>query len=275
MRVVLKCPVKGCSASLRREGPRWTCPSQHSFDQRRSGALNLLQPQDRRSRTPGDSRETALARRRLSTEGLNDSLYKALADHIARRPGRKNMSLLDVGCGEGAFLRFLGQVEDAELHGVDISSPSIDLAAKATPDTLFVAANADRSLPYAERSFDVLTSIDARTNAGELARVLRPGGLLLVAVPAPDDLIELRERVQGRKVEKSRAGRVQADLSGRFRLVDSDTVRDLKHLEPPVLRDLLAATYRGFRQSERAAIDALSAMNVTLSHDILAFEACS
>jgi len=205
---------------------------------------------------------------------LNDSLYKALTDPIARRAGGKEISLLDVGCGEGAFLRFLPQLGDAELHGVDISSPSIELAAKAAPDTLFVAANADRSLPYEDRSFDVLTSIDARTNAGELARILARDGLLLVAVPALDDLIELREAVQGKKVEKPRTGRVQSDLKGRFRLVDRNTVRDVKFLELPVLRDLLVATYRGFRQSERAAIDALPAMNVTLSHDILAFAPC-
>ena len=61
----------------------------------------------------------------------------------------------------------------------------------ATP-AAWVVANADRLLPYADRSFSVILSITARMNAGEFRRVLRDDGRLLVALPAPEDLIELR-----------------------------------------------------------------------------------
>jgi len=266
------CTVRGCAEALTRQGTRWACPKGHSFDQHRTGFLNLLQPQDRRSKNPGDSREAAQARRRLSEAGHAHAIDRALAHAISSRSQGKPATLLDVGCGEGAFLRDIATVPGLERHGVDISAPSIELAAKASPDVLFVVANADRFMPYADQAFDFVISIDARLNAGEFDRVLRKGGLILVAVPASDDLIELRESVLGKKVEKSRAPRIEEALGKSLALVDRTAVRDQKTCEPAVLRDLLTATYRGFRQSERAVVESLDAMTVTLAHEVLAFE---
>jgi 23S rRNA (guanine745-N1)-methyltransferase len=177
-----------------------------------------------------------------------------------------------VGCGEGAFLRLLGDLSGLERHGVDISAPSTELAARATPEALFVVANADRFIPYADRSFDFVTSIDARANAFEFARLLKPGGLALVAVPGPDDLMELCERIQGAKVEKSRAPQVEQELGKALTLVERTTVRDHRTFDPSGLRDLLTVTYRGFRRSEQPAVESLLRMNVTLSHEVLAFQ---
>jgi 23S rRNA (guanine745-N1)-methyltransferase len=190
---------------------------------------------------------------------------------IASRATGECPSLLDVGCGEGAFLRRLDSIARLERHGVDISGPSIELAAKASPEVLFVVANVDRFLPYADDSFDFITSIDARANAAEFVRVLRPHGLALIAVPGPDDLLELRERIHGAKVEKFRSPRVEEEFARTFVLLDRTTVREKATFELPALHDLLRATYRGFRQSERAAVESLTSMNVTLSHEVLAF----
>lgn len=271
-RVQLRCTVRGCGEALARQGAPWICAKGHSFDQHRSGFLNLLQPQDRRSKTPGDSREAAQARRRLAELGQAEVVHRALAQVISSRSQGKAAPLLDVGCGEGAFLRHVASVAGLERHGVDISAPSIELAAKASPDSLFIVANADRLLPYADQAFDFVTAIDSRLNADEFKRVLRKGGLVLVAVPGPDDLIELRERVQGAKVEKSRATRIEEELGKMLTLVEQTSVRDQRTFDPPALRDLLTATYRGFRQSEQAAVESLEAMTVTLSHEVLAFE---
>jgi 23S rRNA (guanine745-N1)-methyltransferase len=270
--VVLRCTVRGCAEPLTREGTRWACAKGHSFDQHRTGSLNLLQPQDRRSKHPGDSREAALARRRLAGTGHADAVYRAFSHVIGSGSQGKQATLLDVGCGEGSFLRHVAGIAGLERHGVDISAPSIELAAKDSPEVLFVVANADRFLPYADQAFDFVTSIDARVNAREFERVLRKGGLILIAVPGPDDLIELRERVQGGRVEKSRAERVEEELGKLLRLTHRTTIRDQLTFEPAALRDLLTVTYRGFRQSERAAVESLGAMNVTLSHEVLAFE---
>lgn len=272
MPVQLRCPVRGCGEPLNRDGARWTCARNHSFDQNRRGFVNLLQPQDRKSQNPGDSREAALARRRLAGLGHADPVHRALRHAIRSRSEGRPAAVLDVGCGEGAFLASLANFEGLERHGVDISAPAVEMAARAHPGALFVVANADRTLPYAERSFDFITSIDSRAPTLELDRTLRVGGLILVAVPGPDDLVELRERIQGTRVEKARTSRVQEQLGSLFALADTATIRETRTLAPDSLRDLLISTYRGFRQSERAAAEGLDSMSVTLSHEILAFE---
>ncbi len=272
MTASLRCAVRGCAEPLIREDARWTCARKHAFDQHRFGSLNLLQPQDRRSKTPGDSVETAKARRRLARLGITDAVHRSLSALIVASLRGRNGALLDVGCGEGALLRYLGGIHGLERTGVDISAPSIELAGRASPGDFFVVANADRFLPWADRSFEVVTSIDSRLNPAEFDRVLKKSGLVLVAVPGPDDLIELRERVQGGKVEKSRTRRIEEELGKALTLVDRTTVRETRRFEPEALRDLLTATYRGFRQSERAAVGALTSMSVTLSHEVLAFD---
>ena len=272
MTVLLRCPVRGCVENLNRGESGWTCARRHSFDQHRFGFLNLLQPQDRRSKTPGDSLEAARARRQLARVGYALEVYGALSHAVTARARGKAAALLDVGCGEGAFLRYLDGVPALELHGVDISAPAIELAARASPRDFFVVANADRFLPYADQSFDFIISIDARLNAAEFDRVLKKDGLVLVAVPGPADLVELREKVQGGRVEKSRAPRVEEELGKSFRLLARSWATDRRTFDPPALRDLLTATYRGFRKSEREAVAALDSMTVTHSHEILTFE---
>ena len=59
---MLLCPVRDCRMALPREERRLLCPRGHSFDVARSGYINLLQPQDRRSKRPGD---TALPSQRV------------------------------------------------------------------------------------------------------------------------------------------------------------------------------------------------------------------
>src|SRR5439155_11413292 len=101
-----------------------------------------------------------------------------------------------------------------DAHGVDISVPAVDAAARRYPGCEWIVANADRFVPYAERSFSVVLSITARMNAGEFRRVLRDDGRLLVAFPAPDDLIELRG------AGRDRVARTVETFASHFSLVD-------------------------------------------------------
>lgn len=267
----LICPVRNCAVPLERQGRSLICPRGHSFDLARSGYCNLLQPQDRRSRNPGDPREAVEARRRLLDAGHGAALQKSLSEEIDALGLPAGTAVLDVGCGEGTYLSSIARERPVEAHGIDLSTPAVDLAARRFPDVTWIVGNADRFLPWAPGSFDLVLSIDARLNPGEMRRVLKPEGRLLVAVPAPDDLIELRAAVLGEGVTRDRMERVEAMLADDFDLEGRRTVRDTVRLSPDAARDALAATYRGARESRRERIEAIREMDVTLSHELARF----
>ncbi|HEX6900115.1 MAG TPA: methyltransferase domain-containing protein [Thermoanaerobaculia bacterium] len=264
--VTLICPVRNCGAPLERRERALVCERGHSFDRARSGYYNLLQPQDRRSKNPGDPKEAVEARRRLLEAGYGDALLTALLEEIG-----SDRAILDVGCGEGFYLGRISGARTVEAHGLDLSAPAVDLAARRHPGVTWVVANADRFLPYASGSFDRVLSIDARLHPEEMRRVLAPGGRLIVAVPAPDDLLELRAAVLGEGVLKDRMEKTAAALSGRFEMEDRRTVRQTARLGADALRDALTATYRGGRASRMERLREIPEMDVTLSHELALF----
>src|ERR1700710_95962 len=153
-----------------REPARLVCPSKHSFDIARSGYINLLQPQDRRSKQPGDSAAVIAARRRMHDRGVSEPLLRAMAEMLAATP--RDIAL-DAGCGDGFYLGSLARETGFDAHGVDISIPAIDSAARRYPQCEWIVANADRFLPYTDHSFSIVMSITARMNPEEFRRVLR------------------------------------------------------------------------------------------------------
>ncbi len=264
--VTLLCPVRDCGEPLRKEPRAWVCPRGHSFDIARSGYCNLLQPQDSRSRNPGDPREAALARRRFLEAGHGNLLLQALSEMVPERS-----AILDVGCGEGFFLGSLAAQKEIEAHGIDLSVPAIDLASRRYPDVSWWVVNADRRLPFADGSFDLAMSLTARRNPPEVRRVLSPAGRLLVAIPGEDDLIELREAVLGEGIVRSRLDRTVEELAGAFELESHQTLWHKARLDAAAIQDALASTYRGARESRQRRLEGLDELEVTLSLDLASF----
>jgi 23S rRNA (guanine745-N1)-methyltransferase len=253
---MLLCPVRGCRLGLVRQERRMVCPRNHSFDVARSGYINLLQPQDRRARQPGDTAEAVAARRRLHDQGFTAHQRRAIAETVAATPGDV---VLDAGCGDGFYLGTLQAETGFAGHGVDISVPAVDAAARRYPHCEWVVANADRVLPYADRSFSLVWSITAHLNPAEFRRVLRDGGRLLVAVPAPDDLIELRG--SGR----DRVPQTVEQFAHAFTLVDRRRVSNGADLGESAVRDVLVSIYRPMQRQP------VEAKRVTFSLDLLLF----
>jgi 23S rRNA (guanine745-N1)-methyltransferase len=262
----LLCTVRGCAAPLAQHERRMVCERGHSFDVARSGYVNLLQPQDKRSRIPGDSPEAIAARRRFLDRGHAEPLVRAIVELLP-----VSGPLLDAGCGEGHHLAAFRAAYGVEAHGVDISVAAIELAARRWRDCNWIVANADRFLPYSDASFSAVTSITARLNAPEFRRVLRDDGTLLVAIPAPDDVIELREAILGDRVERDRVERTVEMFAAHFTLARHERVRHVARLDRESIADVMSSSYRGLRTRERERLAEMKEQDVTMSRDVLLF----
>jgi ubiquinone/menaquinone biosynthesis C-methylase UbiE len=115
---------------------------------------------------------------------------RPIAGHLRRRDQRR-MSLLDVACGTGRFMRDVRLAWPAlRLTGLDLSGSYLDEARnnlRGLRPASFLRANAE-SIPLPDGSQSIVTAIflfhelppEARRHvAAEMARVLEPGGLLI------------------------------------------------------------------------------------------------
>jgi SAM-dependent methyltransferase len=114
-------------------------------------------------------------------------IIEGFLKNICAKLGSKSPHILDVGCGTGANLEMLAQFGDAE--GVDVSAEALAFC-RERGLTKVRQGEAER-LPYDDESFDLVTGLDVVEHldddvAGlkEMRRVLRPGGYVLLFVPA-------------------------------------------------------------------------------------------
>ncbi len=108
------------------------------------------------------------------------------APMLARIRGREFKTVLDVGCGEGRFCRML-RAEGMSATGVEPTDSLRDAARLRDPGGDYIDARAE-GLPFPDGAFDLVVSYltlididDVEAALGEMARVLRTGGSLLIA----------------------------------------------------------------------------------------------
>jgi SAM-dependent methyltransferase len=102
----------------------------------------------------------------------------------------RGQRLLDIGCGTGNHFRHLA-AKSARATGVDLDRHALSLARRQVegPSVSLLQCDA-RRLPFADASFDVVTTLDVIEHiaerqdvVAEIGRVLRPGGSWIVTVP--------------------------------------------------------------------------------------------
>ena len=115
--------------------------------------------------------------------GMRNILYSLLFS----LPLPASAKILDAGCGTGINLGFLQQF--GQVTGLDYSPHAVSFS---TNRGFHVHKGSVNALPYRANSFDLITchnvidetSVNDRTALDEFYRVLKPGGYLLVLVPA-------------------------------------------------------------------------------------------
>jgi ubiquinone/menaquinone biosynthesis C-methylase UbiE len=109
-----------------------------------------------------------------------------VADRVLEAAGAvRNLELLDAGCGTGELCRRLSD-RGALVSGIDLCAGLVERARSMAPLAALARADA-QALPFGTARFDLATSVlvlHYLENPGralaELARVLRPGGRLIV-----------------------------------------------------------------------------------------------
>jgi SAM-dependent methyltransferase len=119
---------------------------------------------------------------------------RGLCQALLRKYGvQRGARWLDLGCGPGGNLRLLEGMEPALTVGVDLSPIALELAHSKVPGAALVRADIARCIPFADASFNAVTVLNVLYHSWverdsdvlrEVARVLRPGGIVLVTEPA-------------------------------------------------------------------------------------------
>ena len=123
--------------------------------------------------------------------------YRALHERLLfclDRFAADDAKVLDAGCGTGGFLRKLQRRRPSlRLSGVDVSPVACDLAHRKTGLPIEQASVA--GLPFGNEEFDLIVSSDVlcmldepSAALTEFRRCLRPGGILVVNLPAYEAL---------------------------------------------------------------------------------------
>jgi 23S rRNA (guanine745-N1)-methyltransferase len=267
----LACTVRSCGLRLEPRERTLSCPAGHSYDVARSGYVNLLQPQDRRSRSAGDPKAVVDARWRLLAAGIGRPIVDGFVQRAAELELPECAPVVELGSGSGDVVAELARRRPITGIGLDISRVASEHASRRFPSLTWVVTNADRRLPLLDQSVELILSLYGRRNPTECVRSLTRSGFLLVAVPAEDDLVELRALVQGDGIVRDRRQTVLAAHLPSFRLIDQVTVRTKQQLERESLMNLLLITYRGGRDATVGRAQALTTLEVTLASDLFLF----
>lgn len=252
---LLACPH--CGSDLELGSGAATCPRGHSFDLARQGYLNLLAgPQPRNA----DTAAMVAARGRV----LGSGAFERVLDLVRQHTGQARR-ILEVGSGTADYLRrSLGEDPEARGIAVDVSVPAARVAARADQRIASVVADVWSGLPVRDHCLDAVLCVFAPRNLTEFARVLVPGGRLLVLTPNPGHLAELRERFGLLTIQPGKQERLLAAASEFFDLRTTARVRARLELSAALAADVITMGPNAFHDPELPDAEVLDHLDATL-----------
>ena len=188
MNEVFKCPV--CGMVLHKDGVTLKCEKRHNYDISSSGYVNLAMQQS--GKTHGDDTLMVMARRDFLSEGYYQPLCEAVCEMA------KGEYVLDAGCGEGYYTKSIANSADVKkIYGIDISKKAVQYASKLCKGEKFgtFCVGSVYDMPYIDGAFDSVVNIFSPLALDEYKRVLKKHGMLVLAVPDPEHLLELKKAV--------------------------------------------------------------------------------
>ena len=150
---ILKCP--NCGSELLVKDKGLSCQSGHFFDFAKEGYVNLLLPNQKKTKNPGDDSVMINARDSFLKAGY----FEKLNSHIASTVDFSGKVVLDAGCGTGYYLSSI-EAKDCVKIGADISKYAIKKASKNDEKSSYFVASIF-NMPIKEQSIDIIFNIFA------------------------------------------------------------------------------------------------------------------
>jgi 23S rRNA (guanine745-N1)-methyltransferase len=284
---LLACPV--CGGTLAdaggddsrhgdaRRGGSARCAQGHSFDYARSGYLNLTGTGG--GGRVGDTAEMVRARAEFLATGHYRRVAEAVAGVAAEavaNPGaevaadaeRKSEArkagpslVAEIGCGTAYYLdAVVRALADSGprpecAFGFDLSKAAVTQAAREHPDLHLAVADVEDGIPLRDSTADLVLSAFAPRPGPELARIVKPGGSLVVAFAGPQHLESLRERLNLLGVGEDKLDRLSERLDPWFDLIGTTTVQHEANFSPEEARLLVLMGPNAWHDSDPSSLD--------------------
>ncbi|MHA7175881.1 methyltransferase domain-containing protein [Arthrobacter sp. Sr24] len=236
----LVCPHCGSEFSTPSAGAGLlACTAGHSFDIARQGYLNLLTGHG--TKFVPDTAAMVAARDAFLDAGHYEPLAQALADRVkellpsasvnAATPNVDSV-IVDAGTGTGYYLHHVLAATAVTAVGMDISKFALRRAARRNPQALNIAWDLWRELPLGASTADVVLVVFAPRNASEFARILKPGGTLLVVTPLANHLAEIAQDAGMLGIQEDKESALNHSLEEHFTPAGSQELLVPLHLGP-------------------------------------------
>ncbi|MGB3673803.1 MAG: methyltransferase domain-containing protein [Candidatus Nanopelagicales bacterium] len=238
--LAMRCPIDQVPVTADQRS--LTCESGHCFDIAKQGYVNLAVANSKASSLRSDDLDMVTSRQRFLATGAFDPIVDAVASRIPRdRTGNNGRLFVELGAGTAAYLAAaLDRNDDAHGIAIDLSIPATIRAARSHVRTTAIVSDSWAPLPLADDTVDAVLVAFAPRNLAEIARVLRPGGRLVLASAKPAHIQELRDEYELLGIATKNTDRVSvpAEQVG-MAIVEVAEVQFEMDLEPEQVADLI------------------------------------
>lgn len=250
---ILKCP--NCGSELLVKDKGLSCQSGHFFDFAKEGYVNLLLPNQKKTKNPGDDSVMINARDSFLKAGY----FEKLKNQIGSTVDFSGKIVLDAGCGTGYYLSSI-EAKDCVKIGADISKFAIKKASKNDEKSSYFVASIF-NMPIKEQSVDIIFNIFAPKPQQEFKRILKDDGIIVEVVPGKNHLKEIKEIIynQEAKPNTEKYAFSEFNLLKSNRLTYKIQLKDIKDLNSLLM--MTPYWYNGAKNEQNFGI--LTLKNIT------------
>lgn len=251
---ILKCP--NCGSELLVKDKGLSCQSGHFFDFAKEGYVNLLLPNQKKTKNPGDDSVMINARDSFLKAGY----FEKLKYQIGSTVDFSGKVVLDAGCGTGYYLSSI-KAKDCVKIGADISKFAIKKASKNDEKSSYFVASIF-NMPIKEQSVDIIFNIFAPKPQQEFKRILKDNGIIVEVVPGKNHLKEIKEIIynQEAKPNTEKYAFSEFNLLKSNRLTYKIQLKDIKDLNSLLM--MTPYWYNGAKNEQNLVM--LNLKNITL-----------